>query len=265
LISVTTLFVLIGCSKTGEETSDAVLKRAFENARDGNWDKAKELAATAVSSNPESAVAETLYAIALEQCLDYDQAISEAEHAVQLDGKNFMALYIYGRLLLAAKRYDECLAPLEKANKIEANNPVVLLLLARVNAILDIRKKAVKYYIELIKHSEDSPGVEPFNELGVLFLKNNDFKHALQFLKEAYGKKEKSVPVLINLGVLFDKYSLFCVKRGKKSASKKAALKAIRYYKNALLIMRKSEIDERKQAEIIARIKVLSTRARASS
>ena len=256
---------LTACSGNQSETSDALLKRAFENARDGNWEQAKELAASAVNSNPKSAVAETLYAIALEQCLEYDKAITEAEHAVQLDGKDFMALYIYGRLLFSAKRYDECLAPLEKANKIEPDNPAVLLLLARANAVLDIRKKALKYYIALIKHSEGTPGVEPFNELGVLFLKNNDFKHALQFLKEAYDKKEKSIPVLINLGVLFDRYSLFCKNKGRKSAAKKASLKAIRYYKNALMIMRKSEIDERKQAEIIARIKVLSARARGSS
>jgi len=267
IFAIVAFFIVLyitGCSGGKTVNSNTVLKEAFENARDGNWDKAKELSAKAVDLNPESVVAETLYAIVLEQCLESDNAVAESEQAVQLDSENFMAQYVHGRLLFAAQRYDECLAPLEQANKIEPNNTEVLLLLARTNAILDIRKKAIKYYIALIKHNSTVRSSEPFNELGLIFLKNNDFKRALQFFKEAFVINEKSIPISINLAVLFDKYSSVCRKKGKKAAAKKAAVKAIRYYKHALSVMMKSDIDDKKQSKIISRVKQLSKRARAS-
>ena len=250
---------MFGCTKKLEKNSDVILEKAFNAAKDGRWDEANELAEQAVNVNDKNPNARTLYAITLEQCQDSLSALEEATQAAMLNEDDFMAQYTKGRLLFVAERYDECLAPLEKANKIEPNNPQVLMLLARANMILGIHKKAVKYYIALLKQKEYSSRPEAFNELGTLFLQKNDFKHALSFLKKAYSMNEKSVPIMINMAVLFDKYSKTLQEKGRKKTARMATAKALKYYRTALVYLQRSNIEPEQQLKLKTRIEKLAT------
>jgi len=246
--------LLTACSDNSDENYDAILEKSFSAAKEGHWDKANELAEKAVNINEKNPNARTLFALTLEQCRDSVRALEEATQAAMLDEDNFMAQYTKGRLLFLAERYDECLAPLSKASKIEPNNSQVLIMLARANAILGIQKRAIKYYIALLKQDEYCNRPEAFNELGVLFLEKNDFKHALSFLKKAYSMDEKSVPTIINMGILFDKYSNTLQFSGKAKTARIATAKALKYYRTALVYLQRLNIELEQQDKLKTRI-----------
>lgn len=249
------LLFFSSCGKSDFESNGVLLKKAIATAEKGNWAESRKLANKAVSQNEKDANARVMLALALEQCEQEDLALEEIEQAVLADPENFMAQYTKGRMLFKRQRYSDCRAPLGKANEIKPNMPQTLFLLARTCAVLDVHKDAVTYYVLLAKMDEYKNKPEPYNELGVLFMKKKDFKRALRFFREAYSKDNKSIPVNINLAIFWDNLISFC--GPDKEKARKAAASAIYYYMaSEKLLLANPQADAKRQI-LLARIKEL--------
>lgn len=246
---------LPACGKSDFESNGVLLKKAIAAAEKGNWAESRKLASKAVNQNEKDANARVMLALALEQCGQEDLAIEEIDQAVMADPDNFMAQYTKGRMLFKRKRYSDSRAPLGKANEIKPNMPQTLFLLARTCAMLEVHKDAVTYYVALAKMDEFKDKPEPYNELGVLFMKKNDFRRALDFFKEAYNRDSKSIPVNMNLAIFWDNLISFC--GDDKDKARKAAASAINYYMASEKLLLVNPQADTKRQKILARIKEL--------
>lgn len=249
------IFLLSSCGKDDYVSNGVLVQQAKAEAQKGNWAESRKLAKKAVEQNDKDASARVMLALALEQCEQDDLALEEIEQAVLADPNHFMAQYTKGRMLFKKQRYEDCPGPLGKANELKPNMPQTLLLLARTNAILDVHKEAVTYYVALAKLDEYKNKPEPYNELGVLFMKKKDFKRALRFFKEAHSKDEKSIPVNMNLAIFWDNLTQMC--GNDKVKARKAAASAIRYYiASEKLLLANPQANGKRQV-IISRVKEL--------
>lgn len=251
------IFCLTSCGKSDFVSNGVLVQQAKTEAQKGNWAEARKLAKKAVDQNGKDANARVMLALALEQCEQDDLALEEIEQAVLADPNHFMAQYSKGRMLFKKQRYGDCPEPLAKANQLKPNMPQTLLLLARTNAILDVHKEAVTYYVALAKLDEYKNKTEPYNELGVLFMKKKDFKRALRFFREAYAKNDKSIPVNINLAVFWDNLTQLC--GDDKAKARKPAANAIKYYIASEKLLVSNPQSTAKRKIILARIKELQT------
>jgi Flp pilus assembly protein TadD len=229
------LMVLVpSCGKKRYESNAALLGKAVESAAPrGEWDKAEKLVEQAVAQNPNDANARTMLALALEQRGDLEKALSEAEAAIEADADNFMAQYTYGRLLFKSKDYGNCPKPLKKANALKPKDPHTLLLLAKTYAMLDIDADAITYYAALAKTKQYAGKPEPYNELGVLFLKKKNYQMAKKLFQKALEQAPDNPVVNKNMGVFWESIASIFEKTDAKKA-RIASAKAVQHYKTCL-------------------------------
>lgn len=251
-----TVIFLSSCGQGVYESNNVLLKKAIDAGSQGQWFEARKLARKAVEQNGKDANARTMLALALEQCEEDQLALEEINQAVVADPDNFMAQYTKGRLLFKNKRYQDCPDPLEKANQLNPDNPETVLLLARTYAILDV-PKAISHYVALAKHENYKNTPEPFNELGVLFMKKKDYKRALTFFKEAYIKDSNNIQVNINLAIFWDTLSQICGDNPQQA--RKAAASSITYYIASEKLMVSNPQSEGKRKQVLERIRELQT------
>ena len=249
------MIVFTACGKTDYVSNGVLVQQAKTAAQNGDWAEARKLSNKAVLQNGKDVSARVMLALALEQCEQEDLALEEIDQAVLADPGFFMAQYTKGRMLFKKQRYEDCPGPLGKANEIKPNMPQILFLLARTNAILDVHEEAVKYYVALVKLDEYKNKPEPYNELGVLFMKKGVDKLSLRFFRKAYSKNNKSVPVNLNLAVFWDSLGQRC--GDDKEAARKAAARAINFYMaTEKLLVANPQADPKRQ-KILKRIKEL--------
>jgi tetratricopeptide (TPR) repeat protein len=255
LILIYISLFLTSCEKKEYESNALLLQKSITLAESGEWAKSHLLASKAVAQDSSDPNARIMFALTLEQLDQIEKAIEESSQAISLDPNNFMAQYTQGRLFFNQRRYEDCPAPLKKAHELNPENSQPIVLLARTNAYLGIRKEAIKYYIALAKHVDYTDKPEPYNELGVLFMNKGDLKRALRFFDEAYSKDKKSIPVNINLAVFWDKLSTMCGDDANRA--KKAAKSAIHFYATSekMLLMNPKTLEKR--SGILKRIKEL--------
>lgn len=246
---------LTSCGQGPYESNNVLLKKAIGAGSKGNWLEARKFAQKAVNQNGKDANARTMLALALEQAEEEQQAIEEINQAVIADPNNFMAQYTKGRLLFKNKRYEDCPDPLEKANELKPNSPETVLLLARTYAVLNVSQKAISHYIELAKQENFKNTPEPFNELGVLFMKKKDYKRALTFFREAYTKDATNIPVTINMAIFWDNLTIMCADNPEKA--RRPAASAIRYYIASEKLLVSNPQAESKRQKILERIREL--------
>ncbi len=245
------------CEKKEYESNALLLQKSITLAEAGDWAKSQLLASKAVAQDRSDPNARIMLALTLEQLDQIERAIEESSQAIFLDPNSFMAQYTQGRLFFNQRRYEDCPAPLMKAHELNSKSSQPIVLLARTNVYLGVRKEAIKYYIALAKHVDYTDKPEPYNELGVLFMKKGDLKRALRFFDEAYSKDKKSIPVNINLAIFWDKLSTMC--GDDINRAKKAAKSAIRFYATSekMLLMNPKTLEKR--SDILKRIKELKS------
>jgi Flp pilus assembly protein TadD len=246
--------LLSSCGKTTYESNDVLSRKAINAGAQGKWLEAQKLAQKAVDQNGKDANARTILALALEQCEEEQKAIEEINQAVIADPDNFMAQYTKGRLLFKNQRYQDCPDPLEKANELKPDTSETILLLARTYAILDV-PTAISHYVSLAKHEDYRDTPEPYNELGVLFMKKKDYKRALTFFKEAYSKENNNIPVNINLAIFWDTLTQMCGDNIQKA--RRPAANSIKYYIASEKLLVTNPQAEGKRKQILTRIREL--------
>ncbi len=208
LAVVTVLCMLVSCGGGVKETNEELLQGAIDAASGpkADWQKARALAFKAVKQKSEDANAHAILALALEQCGQPDNAIDEVRKAVELDPKNFTAQYTKGRILFVRDRIGDCVAPLKEAQKLRPENANVVLLLARSADKLGRFKEAAAYYATLARHPAFKDRPEPYNELAMLYVRQNDNVKASAFFNEAYKKAPTNHIVVLNIGIFCDVY-----------------------------------------------------------
>jgi tetratricopeptide (TPR) repeat protein len=80
----------------------------------------------------------------------------------------------------------------------------VIVLLAKSSAALGRSREAAGFYATLARHPMYKDKPEPYNELGVIYVNQKDYRKALACFNEAYRKAPKNHIVVLNLGILYD-------------------------------------------------------------
>ncbi|HPO90558.1 MAG TPA: tetratricopeptide repeat protein [Victivallales bacterium] len=196
------------CSVKNEKNSQKFLKEAFDSllGKNPDWKKAKLLAAKAVKAEPGNYRAILLLAAAYEKTGQTDAAIDELKRAVKIAPNYFLSQYTLGRLYFEKGQFDNALTHLINAHNLNSENSETLFYLARTYQKLKQNKNAHKTYIELCKKNNFKKRVEPYNELGTIYLMEKDLNNALKALIYAYRLDKENYKVIWNLAVLYDFY-----------------------------------------------------------
>ncbi len=250
----------MGCGKEEFVSNDVLLGDAISMASEGKWREARDLASRAVLQDGKDANARVMLALALEQDGQEGLALEEIVQAANLDQHNFMAQFTKGRMLFKRGRYEDCPVPLKKAIELKPGSIEPLMLLARTNAYLGIHKEAVANFASLAKHEGYRNRPEAFNELGVLFMKQKDYRRALSFFEVAREKGSGSVTVNTNLAVLWDNIHSESDRDSPRRAQ--AAENALSYYSTAEELMLSNPGDEPRRQAVLRRMKEIRQESR---
>jgi tetratricopeptide (TPR) repeat protein len=247
LVFVLTAFAafLVSCSgEKSEASADMLLRRSVDAALSGDWPVAGKYASTALENTSADSSAFILEGLALESEGKDELAVGRLEEAVKLDPDSFMANYSLGRILFRKSDYRECLPYLQKACKIKKGSPDATALLAEAYFKLKM-PIAKKYYAVALKTRRFKSTPAPWNQLGIVFSRENKKKKALECFVRAY-KLEPSNPVTVfNIATLLD----YRMKKG---------LKAVPFYKRYLQLIKHNSALSARRERVGKRIKQLS-------
>ncbi|MBN1864008.1 MAG: tetratricopeptide repeat protein [Victivallales bacterium] len=241
------------CGRREFVSNDALLGDAVSMASEGKWSEARDLASRAVIQDGKDARARVMLALALEQSGQDGLALEEIVQGADLDPESFMAQFTKGRMLFKRGRYEDCPVPLKKALELKPDSTETLMLLARTNTYLKVHKEAVANFAALAKLAGYRDRPEAYNELGVLFMNQKDFRRALSFFDVALGKDAENVTVNINLAVLWDTIHSESGKDSPRRAQ--AAENALMYYSKAEKLMLSNPAAEVRRQAVLRRMK----------
>jgi len=234
---------LSGCSGEKVETS-VLLSKSADLGANRDWAGAKKAAKQAVKQSPNDPNALTLLAISLENSGDVDAAVDEINKAAKAGDQSFHANYTKGRLLFQQGKYEQSIAPLKQARALKPESIEALTLLAQAASRQNL-SDAAGYWRDLAQTDRFKSRPEPWNEIGVILAKQNDFKRAIKFFVRAESLAPDSPQVAINMAITND-YGL------------KQPAEAISYYRKYVnLTAKNSELDAKRQ-QVQERINALS-------
>lgn len=193
----------VGCGR--DLSADELLMKAKESAANGNWKKSLSFARNAYDSAPDSPAAIVMYALALENNDQLDEAAARMRR-LEENVDSFMAQYTLGRMLFKQGKIDRAIRPLTNALNLRPNDANTLLLLARANSDRK-RDDAIEYYKRLSKTERFRDSAIPHNEIGVLCLLNGKRGQAAFELKCALGLDADNPEIVLNNAILNDYHS----------------------------------------------------------
>ncbi len=200
---IATVLVGIGCGR--DLSADELLQKAAESAANGDWKKSLSYARSAYDKASDSPAAIIMYALALENNDQLDEAASRMRR-LEENVDSFMAQYTLGRMLFRQGKIDRSIRPLTNALALKPDNPDTLLLLARANADRK-RDDAIDYYKRLSKTERFHDSAIPHNEIGVLYLLNGKRGLATFELQCALGLDADNPEIVLNNAILNDYHS----------------------------------------------------------
>lgn len=237
----TVLIVAVSCSEGPRLSNDELLKAGCDAAMKGNWKDASSLAGRAVKQDPKDINARVLLALALENSNHLELAIDEIKAASKLAPGDFMVQFNFGRMLFKQGRYGEAVAPLKIASELRPDNMDSIILLAQASSALKL-PEAANYYAIAATNPRFSSKPDPFNELGIIYLRDKDPERALKYFIKAYKLAPDNYIITLNLAICLDKYS-------------NDPAKALNFYKKYLKLTEKNPEIEAKRLKISRRVK----------
>lgn len=198
------LMALVSCSKEKPMTSNELINSAYTYAKAGNkWTEARDAAAKAVQLKPDDPKALLLYAIALDKTNDGDKAVSMIKKAVNLNKDNFLAQYYAGKILYDNKQNAEAIPYLKKAFALKPNDINTLILLSKACEIVG-HGDALEYYRSLLKTDRFKGKSGIYNDMGVIYMKQNQKEKAAKCFIFALRKAPNDPTVNLNFAIFCD-------------------------------------------------------------
>jgi len=245
---------LIACGCGPSLSAPELYRRATYAARDADMEGALRLVEQCLELEPNRVEALILqgychYSLMTPEQLRDDASSAERplEQAVGLESTNFMAQYMYGWILFEAGKYSMALEPLERAyesrDKEHPENEDSLLVMLSTCCVQQNLVRGRSYLQTLRRFGGFENSALLYNALGVLNVKQMDYKTALSNFMEALQRDEDHPVVLLNLAILHDEY----LKRPED---------AMRYYARAIAA-RQAMRDASRQDAIRNRLKQL--------
>ena len=205
-------FVLIvfeqSCAKKPTVPANEMLSEliAMSESPGADWKFVKKKAYGIVKYYPEDPNARIIFALALEQCGQRNNALDQLKEAVKLDKENFFTNYSLGRLLLESDHPDEALGYLRTAENLRQGDENTVILLAKTTSLMGLYDESINCYARLFKAGRYCGKVEPLNEIALNLFRKGEYKKAESFLKHALKIDRNNPTIMLNLGILLDKY-----------------------------------------------------------
>ena len=239
-VFIVSLF-LVSCSEGPRLSNNELLKAGCEAAMKGNWKDASSLAGRAVKQDPRDINARVLLALALENSNHLELGVDEIKAASKLAPGDFIVQFNFGRMLFKQGRYGEAVAPLKIALELRPDNMDAVILLAQASSALRL-PEAPNYYAIIATNPRFRDKPDPFNELGIIYLRDKDPERAIRYFIKAYRLAPDNYIIALNLAICLDKYN-------------NDPAKALSFYKKYLKLTEKNPEIEAKRLKVSRRVK----------
>lgn len=243
-----TLAILQSCSENLNDKSVAqLLNRGSELACQGEWQSALKYAKASVKREPENAVAQVLMALVYENNNNIEQALQAARLAAKAEPKYFLAQYTFGRLCLKVPaKIQDSIEPLKRALQLKPGDVDTLILLARGAKKLGLLD-TMNYFKQLAASKRYAGRSEPFNEMGILYAEQNNYRSAARCFVTAYNRSPDNPIVTLNLAIFMDYYG------------KQLPARTVKYYRKFLNQVKDNSVYATQAAQVRKRIHALVT------
>jgi len=199
------LVLLAGCGGP-PLTTQALLNRAMNQAKIGDWEDALDDLETVTEREPRNVGALIFKALAYEACGKDDLALNAADSAVQNLPDDFQAQYTLGRLYSKDQhKMQDAIAPLQRALTLKPADRDTLLLLGRCSTILKL-DSAIKYYDQLLKDKKFKNSAELWNEKGIYYAERQQIRPAAKCFVKAYKLDSSKPLIVLNFATFRDQY-----------------------------------------------------------
>ena len=249
-ISIAALTFFTGCGGAEPFDVESVLTKAVDKVESGELEEAMELAETLNKKSPNNVNVQLIYGLALERYGNKpNDALNAFKKAAKLDHNNFYAYYNLGRIYLRQTNYNDSVTYLRRALEIDHESINAKVLLAEAYSKQQLFKSAINLYEELattLKYKDDSA---LYNQLGILYTKDNDLRKGYKNFVKSYQKNPKNHFIVYNLAVFVDK---------KGKPTRKNRTKAIIYYKKYQSLIKNNPEMKQRYDEVSQRIKELA-------
>lgn len=126
------------------------------------------------------------------------EAEQELEAATALDPDSIAVLLAAGRLNVAKGHYEKAQASYRRVAERQPRNLEVLLRIAALDDLLDLRKEAVESYQKAIALDPDY--YESYEELGVFYFKRGEYLQAVEQFRNVIARAPRFATAYTNLG-----------------------------------------------------------------
>ena len=193
-----------GCSKPAVPVG-ILLNQALDNATEGNWKNADELAKQVLQQQKHNADALMLRALAQNNLDHRTEAVEFAIHAARVKPDLFLAQYIQGMLLSKNGKPELALKALREARRLRPDDTNTLILLAENSIAVRRYQDAAGYFKLLGRNQTYLKSAYLWNGLGFCYTSiNRDM--ALKFFRMAERYEPENPVTALNLAVLYDKH-----------------------------------------------------------
>ncbi|MBR7130470.1 MAG: hypothetical protein IKC82_00565 [Lentisphaeria bacterium] len=228
--------ILCGCSDSN--TAAEKLNHAVNQARNGNWQLAGKYAQDVALVSEKASAPLILSALAYEKDGEYNKALDLARQAVNASPDDFTALYTLGRLYSHDhQRHSEAFTTLEEALIRKPGDTNTLILLCNLGVIR--QEPNTDKYLNLLKQKpEFATSLELHFLLGMRQAEKRNIEAAKRFMLAALNKcgGMKKPDIIYDIANCFDRcrfpasesrkfYNLYVRARGKKDPAKVIAAK----------------------------------------
>ncbi len=206
LILFTLTIIVISCSNEPKLSYEELLNKATKAMSQGNFEEAIKFSDEAIKVQVDDTSCSALITKSLAQELskDIDNAIKTLLKAVKINPNSFLAQYNLGRLLYDSKHYGDSISHLTTANELDENHIDTMILLAQVYTKQELYDNAISFYKKLLRTDKYKILCETWNELGVLYLLNENKKNALKcFIKSVQLNPNNHISVF-NIATMLD-------------------------------------------------------------
>lgn len=206
LAAAGTVLTFAGCS--GEKNTDRQMSAAFAQAKQGKWSNAGKSAAEISAVSPDAAAPLLLQAIVYEKNGEYDKALDLARQCAANNPENFTCVYTFGRLSAADKmRRSEAFTILEKALQLNPGDRDTLVLLCNLGIMLN-HPRLLQYLGQLRNNREFVSSATLYYQYGLALAMRGKKSEALLFLNHAVKSGGNNPDFILNAARCIDRFNL---------------------------------------------------------
>jgi len=139
----------------------------------------------------------------IETCIDlkrFETARRFLENLNTNEDDSWEYYYLEGRLFYALNEKNKAAASLKEALKRNPKNTDILILIGEISQQIGLVDDALRYYLALLKI--DNNNAKAYENLGLLYYKNNNKKKAYQLFKKANSIKPNNPQILKMMGLI---------------------------------------------------------------